>query len=161
MSTAVTDARPPQALVRVSNPVLTFLLGTRAGRRLTDLALLEFPGRRTGRRISVVVGWHIVDGTPLVFTPATWRANFAEGATARVRHGGRDEERLGTLDLDAAAVAAGINTVLGAGSSPRALGLRVPSGQVVTADDVTRTGRAMVRFGPALTRTDAVRARKG
>lgn len=147
--------------MRVSNPLLTFLLGTRAGSRLADLALLEFPGRRTGRRISVVVGWHIVDGTPLVFTPAPWRANFAEGATARVRQGGRDEVQFGTLDLEAAAVAAGLNAVLGAGSSPRALGLRVQAGHVVTAEDVTRTGRAMVRFGPALTRTDALPAREG
>lgn len=150
MSTAVTDARPPHAVVRISNPLLAFLLRTRAGSRLPELALLDFPGRRSGRRISVVVGWHVVDGNPIVLTPASWRANFTEGAMARICQGGREGERLGTLELDPAAVAEALNAVLRAGASPRTLGLRVPVGHVITADDVVRTGRAMVRFGPPL-----------
>ena len=156
MSAAVTDARPPHAMVQILNPLLAFLLRTRAGSRLAELALVEFPGRRSGRRISVVVGWHVVDGNALVLTPASWRANFAGGVRAHVCQGGREEERLGTLELDPAAVAEALNAVLRAGASPRKLGLRVPVGHVIRADDVIRTGRAMVRFGPPLTRPDTM-----
>ena len=36
------------------------LLRTRTGRAIPKLALIEFRGRRTGRRYSVVVGWHTI-----------------------------------------------------------------------------------------------------
>ncbi|MDP9222569.1 MAG: grhN, partial [Actinomycetota bacterium] len=112
-------------------------------------ALLEFRGRRSGRRLSVVVGWYTVGDTRVVFTPAPWRWNFAGGAAATVRFRGLDEDHVGTLELDPATVARALHAVIRAGTSPRALGLRVPAGHTVTADDVVRTRRAMVLFGPA------------
>lgn len=150
MSSAVSDARPPAALTLVSNPLLKLVLRTRAGRRLSNLALIEFAGRRTGRRIAVVVGWHAVDGSPVIFTPAPWRANFAEGAAAIVWWRGRREERVGTLESEPVAVAHALDAVIRTGTSPRALGLRVPDGHAMTAADVTETGRSIVRFGPPL-----------
>jgi hypothetical protein len=148
MTADVHDARPPKAVVQLSNPVLSVLLRTRAGSGLSNLARVQFTGRRSGRRLAVIVGWHAAaDGTAIVFTPARWRANFADGAPAQVHWRGHREERLGTLDRDAASVATELNTVLESGTSPRALGLRVPRGQAVTAEDVTATGRAMIRFG--------------
>lgn len=146
MSPAVQDARPPRVVVGLSNPMLKRLLRTRVGRRMAKLALVEVTGRRSGRRLSVVVGWHEVDDTPLVFTPAPWQANFAGGAPATVHWQGRREERTGTLETDPAAVARALDVVIGGGTSPRALGLRVPVGHTVTAADVVGTGRAMVRF---------------
>ena len=148
MKGAVRDALPPAAVLAILNPLMKALLRSRASRAIGGLALIEFPGSRTGRRLSVVVGWHTLDGTPVAFTPARWRTNFAGGAAAAVRWRGRDEEHVGTLESDAEAVAQGINAVVRDGTSPRALGLRVPAGQAVTADDVRRTGRTMVRFRP-------------
>ncbi len=149
MGTGVRDARPPRAVLRLVNPIVKALLRTRASRAMPQIALLEFSGRRTGRGLSVVVGWHALHDARVVFTPASWRSNFSGGAPATVRWRGLDEEHEGTLELDPAAVARAIDVVVRAGTSPRALGLRVPAGHTVTAADVVRTRRAMVRFRPA------------
>ncbi|MEP6527394.1 MAG: hypothetical protein ABJA86_09530 [Nocardioidaceae bacterium] len=149
MSTGVRDARPPRAVLRLLNPIVKALLRTRASRAIPQIALLEFCGRRSGRRLSVVVGWHALHNARVVFTPAPWRWNFAGGAAASVRWRGRDEDHVGTLELDPATVARAIDVVLRAGTSPRALGLRVSAGHTVTAGDVLRTRRAMVLFRPA------------
>src|SRR4051794_21368801 len=45
------DAKPPLALVRMMNPVLRLLLRTPLARALRPFALLEFTGRRSGRRL--------------------------------------------------------------------------------------------------------------
>lgn len=148
MTASVSDARPPRALLRVLNPALRALLRTPASRAIPSLALLEFAGRRTGRHLSVVVGWHTLDSTPVVFTPAPWRANFAGGAEATVLWRGRHEQHVGALEVDPAVVADAIDAIIRSGTSPRALGLRVPAGHTITAEDVVGTGRAMVRFQP-------------
>jgi hypothetical protein len=85
----------------------------------------------------------------VVFTQAPWRWNFAGGAAATVRFRGLDEDHVGTLELDPATVAGALHAVIRAGTSPSALGLRVPAGHTVTAGDVVRTRRAMVLFRPA------------
>src|SRR5258706_4319731 len=114
-------------------------------RAIRALALLEFAGRRTGRRRRVVVGWHLVDGVPTVLSPAGWRINFTDGWLAKVRSCGATTEYIGTLVTDPHAVAGVINTLL-ASKSPRALGLRMPPGHTITATDVVDAHRAMIRF---------------
>ena len=143
---AVRDARPPAAVLRVTNPILKGLLRTPLGRAIRPLALIEFLGRRSGRLIRVVVAWHMLDGEPVVITPASWRVNFTDGAPATVRWRGHGQRYVGTLEVDPDAVAKAIDTVLRAGTSARALALRVPTDHVVTGDDVVRTRRAVVRF---------------
>jgi hypothetical protein len=54
----VADARPPLALIKIMNPVLRRLLPTPFGRVVRPFALLEFAGRRNGRRYKVPVGWY-------------------------------------------------------------------------------------------------------
>jgi hypothetical protein len=142
----VRDARPPAVLLRVTNPILGGLLRTPVSRVIRPLALVEFRGRRTGRRRRVVVGWHIIDGAPVVVTPAPWRVNFDDDRPVTVRRRGRREHYIGTLDTDPAVVAKAIDAALREGTSARALALRVPDGHVITENDVTRTGRAIVRF---------------
>src|SRR4051812_27435745 len=115
-------------------------------RLVEPLALLEFDGRRTGRRRRIVVGWHFIDDQPLVVTPAKWRANFVGGGVATVRWKGNVAEFVGTLDTDPAVVAAAINALLNAGATPRSLALRIPAGHVMSAADVTATRRGIVRF---------------
>ncbi len=72
MSAIVRDARPPGIVVRVLNPLMRALLGSRAGRRMKNVALIEFNGRRSGRQYRIPVGWHSAAGTAFVVTPASW-----------------------------------------------------------------------------------------
>lgn len=142
------DARPPASVLAVLNPLVARVLRSPLARPIGGLALLEFDGRRSGRRYEVVVGWHDVGGRPVAFTPAPWRANFAGGAVATVHHRGSASSRRGHLVTDPAQVAGALNDVLASGTAPRSLGLRVPAGHRLTAEEVTALGRAMVRFEP-------------
>lgn len=135
--------------LKVLNPVLRRVLRSPLGRRIGKLATIEVVGRRTGHSYSVVCGWHEIGGRQVVFTPAAWRSNFAGGAPAVVCHRGRIEQYVGELEHDHSTVADALNKVIGAGTSPRALGLRVPKGAVITADDVRGLDRAIVEFRPA------------
>jgi hypothetical protein len=143
---AISDARPPRALLAVVSPPMRLLLRTPLGRSIGGLALLSFDGRRSGRRYRVVAGWHHGPGGPVVVTPAGWRHNFAGGHAATIHHRGRRFDAIGRLDGDAADVAEVINHVLASGTSARALALRVPAGRRLHPDDVRGLGRAAIRF---------------
>lgn len=149
MMAPVRDAHPPSFLLRLLNPVLAALLCTPVGRFIPPLALIEFNGRRSAKCYRVVVGWHQLDDKPVVVTPAHWRANFADGAPVIVRWRGHRHTDYGILDTNPRAVAAAINALLATGISARALALRIPTGHIVTLDDVTATRRALVRFHQA------------
>ena len=144
----VQNAMPPAGALRIVNPVLRALLRTPIGRLIRGLAVVEFAGARTGRRHRVVVGWHVVDGHSFVITPATWRANFRGGRPATVVRGGRRADYIATLDVDPHTVADIINALLRNGASARSLALRMPVGHVLSADDVVRIDRAVIRFEP-------------
>ena len=149
MTATVTDARPPYAVVAVLNPINRVLLRTPIGRAIKPFALLEFAGRRSGRRFRVSVLWHPVGDGGYAFSPATWRANFEGGAPATVPHLGRRRQFRGTLVRDPALVADAFNELLANGTKTGQTGLRIPPGQVVTADDVVNLNRALIRFVPA------------
>lgn len=80
----VERAVPPALMIRIANPVLTWLL---SGRRRSakvgrNLLLLHVTGRRTGRVYSTPVGYHRQpDGRLLVLTSSTWRVNLRGGPT--------------------------------------------------------------------------------
>ena len=148
MTPVVTDARPPSALVAILNPVNRLLLRTPVGRAIKPCALLEFEGRRSGRRLRVPVLWHPVGDGGYVFSPATWPPNFEGGARASVTHRGRTRDLLGTLERDPGRVAAALNELLATGTKPSQTGLHVPHDHVVTADDVVGVNRALIRFEP-------------
>ena len=146
--TEVADRRPPPRVARVFDPVMRTLVRSPVGRFIGPFAVLEFEGRRSRRHYRVVVAWHELDGQLLVFSPARWRANFAGGAPATVRHRGRRRSLTGTLDRDPATVATAIGRLLAAGTAERTFALEVPDGHVLTAADVARVDRAMIRFTP-------------
>jgi hypothetical protein len=54
----VRDGRPPAMLVRLLNPVARVVLRTPFGRIVKPVALLQFTGRRSGRRYVIPVGLH-------------------------------------------------------------------------------------------------------
>lgn len=142
----VADARPPLALIQIMNPVLRRLLPTPFGRVVRPFALLEFTGRRSGRRYRVPVGWYEWGGEPLVVTPAPWRANFSDGRPARVHFRGRAARAIGTLETDPAAVADTLQAMADDGLSLRRVGLEVPPGHRLVADDIVAVDRAIIRF---------------
>jgi hypothetical protein len=142
----VADARPPLALIKIMNPVLRRLLTTPFGRVVRPFALLEFTGRRSGRRYRVPVGWYESGGEPVVVTPAPWRVNFAEGLPARVHFRGRVAEAIGNLESDPAAVASALQAMADDGFSLRRVGLKVSPGHRLLADDIVLVDRAIIRF---------------
>jgi hypothetical protein len=142
-----TDARPPLLLVRLMNPVMRMLLRTPIGRLIRPCALLEFHGRRSGRRFLVPVGYHDVNGERMVFTPAPWRSNFAGGRTVTVWFRGRHDTVTGTLVDDPAVVAQLLRGLATArGGSLSSVGVKVPPGHEVSAADVIAVDRAAIRF---------------
>src|SRR5215213_299891 len=141
----VTDERPPAALLKVTNPVLRALLSSPLGRVMPGgMSVLEFRGRKTGRQYRIVVSVHDVDGDRVVFTGARWRLNFREGSPVTVRQRGRTLRGTGTLEEDPETVADRFRRVIDAGTSARMLGIGVPEGHRVTAEDVRAVGRTLV-----------------
>jgi hypothetical protein len=146
MTTGVRDARPPDTVVRVLNPVLRIALRTPLGRLIRPFALLEFNGRRSGRRYRVPVGWHENDRGALVITPAPWRSNFADTTPVTVYFKGKPHRMIGTLTTNSETVADALQSLFDHGTSPRLIGLDLPKGHRITASDVSSVGRAAIQF---------------
>ena len=145
---SVRDARPPEMLVRATNPLVRGVVRSPLGRFIPALAVVDHVGRRSGARRCVVVGWHELDGREFVVTPAAWRANFSGGASARVHQYGRTRAMRGTLVSDAAVVAHTLRAFFAAGGSPASCGLRIEAAYLIDADDVEIVGRSIVWFDP-------------
>ena len=149
MTSVAVDKRPPEALIRILNPVMRAILRTPLGRIVRPFALLDFHGRRSGRRFRIPVGWHNLDGTPVVLTPAAWRANFADSLPVVVRHRGRKEHMTATLVTDPHEIAAAIRALIESGDAARNMGIDIPEDHAFTAQDVIAVNRALLRFTPA------------
>lgn len=149
LAPTVRDAPPPSAVMRIVNPLMGVILRTPMSRLMRPLALLTFEGRHTALRRRIVVGWHLLDGSPMVVTPAAWRVNFTGGRIATVRWRGTVSSWVGTLEADSATVATTVDQLLRNGTSDRALALRVPPGHTITSADIIETRRAIIRFAPA------------
>lgn len=140
------DARPPLVLIRLMNPVMRVVLRTPLGRLVRPFALLEFRGRRTGRLLRVPVGWHHIGGEHVVFTPAPWRANLRDGVPVTVHFRGHRLEMTGTLDDDPDHVATVLQSLADLHGSLRRVGIDIPPGHRITADDIRAVRRALIRF---------------
>ena len=146
---AVRDARPPDALVRMTNLIVRPLLRTPAARLFAPLALLEFKGRRSGEKRRIVVGWHVLDDVGFVVTPARWRANFIGGHLTTVHRRGTAMTLVGSLVNDPTEVSGAISQLLASETSARSLALRIAHGHVIDGEDVRATNRALIRFDAA------------
>jgi hypothetical protein len=150
MAPVARDARPPLLLVRAMNPVMRRMLRTPLGRLVRPFALLEFRGRRSGRVYRVPVGYHeIDDGLRVVFTPAPWRVNLRGGIPVTLRFRGQTHHLVGTLDDDPASIAAALQAVADRTGSLKPVGVDIPAGHRVTADDVVAVDRAVIWFTPS------------
>jgi hypothetical protein len=139
---------PPPTLMRVVNPLVRRMLRTRLlGGRMRIPALLEFDGRRTGRRLRVPAGLHDIDGAGLVFTTRPWRRNFAGGAPVTVTH--RGTSRPASARLLAATpdeVGRALRTALDRGATPFQLGLKVRRGYDPSAADLAALPLSLIRI---------------
>lgn len=148
MTAVARDAKPPLLLVKAMNPIMRLVLRTPLGRAVRPFALLEFEGRRSGRRLRVPVGYHEIDEGRVVFTPAPWRANFRDGRRVTVYFRGRRAHVVGTLDERPAQVAAAFGSLLERHGSLRRIGVEIPAGHQPTPADARAVDRCLIRFSP-------------
>ena len=126
-SAAVIPSHPPESVMRAMNAVLRRLLGTPLGRALTDFMVLNFAGRKSGRRFSIPVSAHVIDGTLYALANAGWKVNFRGGTPAQVVRGGKTTAMRGELIEDPDVVADLFHrtaTGYGASKAQRNMGLK-------------------------------------
>ncbi len=156
-SNAVEPAHPPQALLRLVNPLLGGLLRTPlAGPARKQLMVLSFTGRKSGKSYSIPLSAHMIDGDLYALTGAAWKQNFRDGAAARVLYDGRTTDMRGELIRDPAVVSdlfLRCAQSYGPRRAQRMMGLSFRAARVPTreefAEAVDRLNLAAVRLTPA------------
>lgn len=156
MAESIDVAHPPQALLKVVNPALRTALRTPLGTALKQFMVVTFTGRKTGRRFSIPVSAHHLDGDLYVILEAKWKYNFRDGAPAEVTHSGKTAHMLGELITDPATVADIVHRVAenyGAKKAQQTMGMKFPGNTVPPKDEfqaaATRLGIAAIRLTPA------------
>ncbi len=156
-SHAVEISHPPQVVLRTFNPVLHLALRAPVlGSALKDFMVVSFTGRKTGRRFTVPVSAHHIDGDLYVLLSAGWKHNFRDGAPAEVLYAGKTTAMHGQLIKDPTAVAQLAHraaTSYGASKAQRSMGLTfrdkaIPSVEQF-AEASTRLGLAAIKLTPA------------
>jgi hypothetical protein len=156
-SPAVVVSHPPEAILRFVNPMLKSLLRTPLmGGARKQLMVVSFSGRKTGRRYSVPVSAHQIDGQLYALVGAPWKRNFRNGTSADVLHDGKSTPMHGDLVEDPAAVAALYHRSAesyGAKTAQRMMGMKFRDQGVPTLEDfseaVEREKLGAIRFTPA------------
>lgn len=135
---------PPPAVLRAMNVVMRPLLASPLGRHINGVMLLEFTGRRTGRKIKVPVNFHLVDGVPMAFTDAPWRLNFEGSVPVTVRHRGRLYETRGSLvPMTPEEMGRAVRASLDNGGSAQRMGIKTARGHRPTAAELAGLGSAL------------------
>ncbi len=154
-SAAIEIAHPPQALLKVFNPVLRQVLRTPLGGRLTEFMVVDFGGRKTGRRFSIPVSAHHLDGDLYVVLEAQWKYNFRDGADAEVYHLGKKAAMHGRLITERPVVVDIANRLTqsyGAKRAQRSMGMKFRDDRVPTVAEweqaVPRLKIAAIKLTP-------------
>lgn len=153
---AVTVSHPPQAMLRVVNPILRSLLRTPVmGAARNQLMVISFTGRKTGRRYSIPVSAHRIDNALYALTAAPWKRNFRNGATADVLLDGKSATMAGELIEDPSVVADLYRRCAesyGVKTAQRLMGLKFRDDRIPTLEEfreaAERDGLAAVRLTP-------------
>jgi hypothetical protein len=156
-SPAIDVGHPPSALLRVVNPILSFLLRTPlAGPARKQLMVLSFTGRKTGRPYSIPLSAHVIDNDLYALCSATWKHNFCGGTPAEVVYDGKTTAMRGELIQDSATVADLYLKCVqsyGVKRAQRIMGVTFRDQEIPTlaefADAVGRLHLAAVRLTPA------------
>jgi hypothetical protein len=131
---------PPAIVLTVMNPIFAGVLRSPLHGVVDKAFMLLHPtGRKTGRRYSIVVGRHDLDGVPTAMTGAPWRVNAQGGADAEVTSEGRTWRARAELvedpDTVAGAYAAEIERY-GWKGAQRRLGVRFDADRPPTRDEI-------------------------
>jgi hypothetical protein len=156
-SNAITISHPPDAFLRVVNPIMKLLLRTPfAGAARNQLMVVNFTGRKSGRAYSIPLSAHLIDGNLYAMAAATWKNNFRDGAPAQVLHNGKTTTMHGELITDKALVAdlySRCAESYGVKRAERAMGLGFRDHQMPTHDQfaeaVERLQLRAIRFTSA------------
>jgi hypothetical protein len=82
---AVERVKPPDAMIKIANPIMRWILGSPLHGLFDEhLLLLHFRGRKTGHAYTVVVGHRNVDGRMGILTNSGWRVNLRGDAPVEV-----------------------------------------------------------------------------
>jgi hypothetical protein len=146
---AVEGPRLHTALLKVANPVFAAALRSPL-HRLVDAAfrpriqVLHVTGRKTGRRYTIVVGHHEIDGASVVFTSMPWRVNVRGGADVLVTYQGRIWRAHAVLVEDPDEVADAYTAMiqrLGWKAAQRQLGMKINLGRAPTHAELVQAVR--------------------
>lgn len=156
-SAAVTVSHPPAAIMRVTNPILRYLLRTPVlGAAAKQLMVVSFTGRKTGRQYAIPLSAHRVDNTLYALTGAPWKQNFRDGADARVLLDGKTTTMRGQLIADRPVVADLYRRCAesyGVKGAQRMMGLKFLDQRIPTleefADAVEQNRLVAIRLDPA------------
>ncbi len=156
-SYAVDEAHPPPAVLRLVNPMLSFLLRTPlAGPARKQLMVLSFTGRKSGRSFSIPVSAHVIDNDLYALTGAGWKHNFRDGADAQLVYDGKTTAMRGELIRDRAVVTdlfVRCAESYGVQRAQRMMGLKFRDQRIPTRDEfaeaVERLHLVAVRLTPA------------
>ena len=137
---AVERVRPPEAVIRVANPIMRWLLGSPL-HGLVDKhsMLLRFRGRRTGRAYEVAVGRRTIDGRLGALTNSGWRVNFRGGAPVEVTLEGKLRRGHAEIVEDPEEVAqfyANLIEEYGREQAGRRLGIRINVDRIPTHEEL-------------------------
>jgi hypothetical protein len=156
-SNPISISHPPDAFLRVVNPIMKLLLRTPlAGAARHQLMVVNFTGRKSGRAYSIPLSAHLIDGNLYAMAAATWKNNFRDGAPAQVLHNGKTTTMRGELITDKALVAdlySRCAESYGVKRAERAMGLGFRNHQMPTRDQfaeaVQQLNLRAIRFTPA------------
>jgi hypothetical protein len=151
---AVVLSHPPVSLLHAANPVVKLLMRTPlSGRLRKQVMVVNVTGRRTGRRYSIPLSAHRIDGDLYALSSASWKHNFRNGVPCVVLLGGKTMHMRGEL-IEDRDVIAGLSRrcaeSYGVRRAQPLMGLKFRGGQLPTveefADAVDRHHYAAVRF---------------
>lgn len=114
------------------------------------------PVAKSGRKFSIPVSAHHLDGDLYAVLEANWKYNFRDGAPASVTTGGKTTRMRGELITETATVADIVHRIAsnyGAKRAQQTMGLKFGGDTVPSLEDfteaTTRLKIAAIRFTPA------------
>ena len=137
---AVERIRPPEAIIKVGNPIFDWLLRSRLHGLVDEhFMLVRFRGRKTGRSYTLPVGRRTIDGRLGVLTNSPWRVNFRGGAPVEVILEGELQRGRAELVEDPEAMAriyANLIEEYGHEQAGRRLGIRINVDRMPTHEEL-------------------------
>jgi hypothetical protein len=113
---------PPKALLAVANPTMKFMLASPLHTMMSGfMMLVEFTGRKSGKKFVTPVSYHVLDDKICVFSGAPWIKNLRDADFIVVYKGQRQSARA-TFVEDPEQVAAALERVfkeIGPGNAQR------------------------------------------